>query len=167
MTDYAALKAEISKPEYDGLTDEQIAAAINGVTVTQYVSFSPAEAMLALIAINTVDWGWLCGVASGDDASAQADTGKATVAVNPMTRRIAVSIRDLFQLPLSVAITTADQASAIGAGLAALVAANVITQVGMDRVVALATTTQTWAQANGWPQGLNAGEIEAARVYHG
>lgn len=95
---------------------------------------------MALAISTTVDWGWLSGVADGWITSAQANSGASAVAVTPAIRRAAVTIRDLFRLPLPVAVTSSEQATMVGNGLTALVTANVITNASRAALIALAST---------------------------
>lgn len=162
MADYAALKALLLTPPYDTQTDAQNAAAINALTQASYVGFSPADAMMALAITTTVDWGWLTGVADGWITSANASNA-GTVAVTAGTRRIAVTIRDLFRLPLPVAVTDSNRATLIHNGLSALVTANVITQAGQNAVEALAVSTVTWPLAHGFGRDLDFNDCAIAR----
>lgn len=60
---YAALKAEIALPAYDGLTDAQIAAALNAQAVAVHRDAPAAEVERVLL--RTTEWGRVVRVADG------------------------------------------------------------------------------------------------------
>jgi len=53
--DYATLKTEIALPSYNGMTDAEIAAALNAVNVAVFVDVDPHDWLETLI--NTGEWG--------------------------------------------------------------------------------------------------------------
>ncbi len=63
--DLELLAVEIAKPAYNGLTDAQIAAAINAATYEVKQDIPTDAAKMALIRTAAYDWGELVGVATG------------------------------------------------------------------------------------------------------
>lgn len=168
MTDYAALKDEIAKPAYSGMTAAQKAAAVNALTVNVLRSLSPADAMIALA--RNGDWGWLAGVATGKITSANA-SGAGAVAVpntTPWTTwRTAQTLVDMFKGGLTLDMTIQANVDALTAALNALVTANVITSASRSALAALAIVAVPWPEFYGWPDGVTDQEIIAAEAWNG
>jgi len=159
---YAALKIEIAKPAYNGMSDATIAATINAQTVPGFRSFQPTAARLVLMLSASNDWGWLSGVADGSITSANASGGGA-VAVNAATRRVATTVRDLFSMPLPVDITDSGKATLVNSALTALVNANIIVAATQTALQALpAVTNAGWAQFG--ERSLDYNDIAIARA---
>jgi hypothetical protein len=72
---YAALKVEIAKPAYNGMTDEQVAASINSQTFADPVDILSQKAINALLFTTAGDWAKVVSVADGiTNATAQVRT---------------------------------------------------------------------------------------------
>ena len=167
MTDYAALKAEIAKPAYNGMTDAQIGAAVTALTVPGLQRVDPSQAMIQLMRIG--DWGWLAGVANGWVTSANA-SGAGAVAVSATTpwatRRLAQTIYDLLRASLTLDMTVQANVDAISSALTALVTANVITTAGRVAVIGLPVSSTRWIDIYGFAV-VGAPEVAAARSFNG
>jgi hypothetical protein len=166
MTDYAALKVEIAKPEYAGLTDVQIAAAVNAKTILLYRDFSHRAARDALIFLNEGDWGKVVGVAEG----------VITAGINQSVRVQCISIRealrggmnDLFQY------TNANHRTKMLAAIDQLIPGQ-MSAAGKAAFVALGEYTFPLGEYWGWPgpvpgqtpSGIGDGDIAAARNWNG
>lgn len=84
----AALKIELALPEYAGMTDIEIAGAINVKTYQAPQDISRTTAITALVFTGAGDWGNLAGVANG----------VITAGVTIAERVRAISIKELFSL---------------------------------------------------------------------
>ena len=173
MTNYAALKAEDAKVIYNGQTDAQRSAAINNLTVSTTVAVDPASARKALMFTATNDLGWLADVAgllgANGTASASGANANGTGAVAPITvvtRRLAFTLYALLSTPTSIPLT-GPNITLVGNLLDALVAANVITSAGRTAVQAVPISNVSWPIFYGFPQGVNPGELAAARLFNG
>ena len=150
---YPALKIEIAKVQYNGLSDAAIAANINGQTVAGFIAVDPAIARNALMFTTTNDWGWLSDVAGvlGANGTASATGANASGAgvvapITVTTRQRARTLYDLLSLPLPIPMNSA-RAALVDSLLQALVTANVITAAGRTAVVAVpAVTLAGWSQ---------------------
>ena len=168
MTDYAALKAEIAKPAYNGMTTAQKAAAVNALSVNVLKSLSPTDAMMTLA--RNGDWGWMAGVASGKITSANASGGGAVAVANTApwtTWRTAQTLVDLFKSGMVIDMTVQANVDAMTTALNTLVTANVITSASRSALAALASVATPWWQVRGWSQQLTEAEITAAELWNG
>lgn len=166
MTDYAKLKTEIAKPEYAGLSDAQIAAAVNQKTITLQRDFSHRAARDALIFTTAGDWGNVVGVADG----------VITAGVNLATRVRCVSLRealrggmnDMFQA------TNSNHWTKLLAAIDAVSPAYMSAE-GKNNIIALGQYTVPLGEYWGWPgpvpgqvpAGIGDGDVAAARNWNG
>lgn len=151
MTDYPALKAEIAKPAYAGMTDAQIAAAMNTMTVASEAAVSGGD----------VGKLW---ARRGVLGAARERANRA--ALTPGQRATAWSAiemvdRDGFS---GLDPSSPGQRAALVSFLDGLVAETIMTAGDKAATLALLTRSQTIAQSLGWPQGLGATDIVAARA---
>jgi hypothetical protein len=157
MTDYAALKIEIAKPEYDGLTDVQCAALVNSKTVAVPRDVSTGDAITALVFTTAGDWGSVCAVADG----------VITAGVSQATRVRCVSIRELFiRGPIFRATNATHWAQFISA-VDVLITDGRMSAEGKAALEALGRPVISLALSMGWPGGVGDGDIAAARVWVG
>ena len=84
MVDYVLLKTEVEKPAYVGLSDVQIAAAINAATYAVAQNIQSTNAVNALLFTSAGDWGNVVAVADGIINETQAN------------RLRCVSVKELF-----------------------------------------------------------------------
>jgi len=158
---YVALKVEIAKPAYNGMSDATIAATINAQTVPGFVSVSVPDARNALMFTTTNDWGWLAGVNNGSITSANA-SGAGAVVVTAATRRLANTLYDFLSMNLPLPMNSA-RASLLHTLINALVTANVITTAGQNAMEAVPQVTLA-----GWTQfgdrSLDYNDIAIARA---
>ena len=162
---YPALKIEIAKPAYNGMSDAVIAATINTATSPSFVAVNPVDARNALMFTTTNDWGWLQGVTAGYVTSANA-SGSGAVAVSSTapwaTRRAAAAIYDLFRGETPIPVTSA-RATLLSNALGVLVTANVITAVGRTAVEAIPQVNLPLWQSFGHRE-LDLADIATARA---
>ncbi len=135
----AALKTEIALPAYNGMDDATIAATINTTPLAGVLrAISPNDAMIQLMRVG--DWGWLAGVANGFVTSANA-SGAGAVPVSATTpwatRRLALTLYDLFRSNLNIDLSVQANVNAITSAIDALITANVLTAAGKTALVAL------------------------------
>jgi len=86
MPNLVALKAEILLPAYNGMTDAQIAAAINAATYQVSQNINSVAAMNELLFTVAGDWGNIVSIADG----------VTTAGVSAANRIRAISIKELF-----------------------------------------------------------------------
>lgn len=151
MPDYAALKAEISKPSYDGLSDEQIAAELNAanIAVPADIGVGDVEGYLRLNARITglEDW----------------------IAANPNPSVARTAARELLGIlsgKVTVLSTGTPTTRAVLQGMfAAIVSAGAggVTQADSDALFGMAQRNVSWAQQNGWPT-IGPGDVANARA---
>jgi len=166
MTDYAALKVEISKPEYNGLTDIQIAAAVNQKTTTLYRDFSQRAGREALIFTTGGDWGNVVGVADG----------VITAGINLATRVRCISLREALRGGMndSFTYTNQDRRTKLLAAIDAVIPGQMSAE-GRAAIVALGQYTFPLGESMGWPgpvpgqvpSGVGDGDVAAARNWNG
>ena len=164
MTNYAALKVEIAKPEYDGLTDVQIAASINQKTVTMYRDFSHRAARDALIFQDDGDWGKIVGVAEG------------IIPANQTVRIQCVSVREALRGGMNdhFSYTNADHRARMLAAIDDLIPGQ-MSAAGRAAFVALGEYLFPLGESMGWPgpvpgqvpSGVGDGDVTAARNWNG
>ena len=147
--DYAALKAEIALPAYDGLTDDQIATALNA-PLEAYRDVPAANVRAALVECNAWAAVLKCSRANAlDDAWAAA-------------KQIDDGQRDPPQVfQLSRAATRAVYSAQVGH----LVEAGVLTLDQRNIMAALCRVTTTRAAQLGWARALYPSDVAAARIY--
>ena len=160
MTNYAAARLEITKPAYNGMTPEQIAAAVNLLPIVSSPrGINPVEVRNALILTPSNDWGWLRGVADGWITSANASgAGAVAVVTTPAgtggaTRRAARAFVDLLSGDAGIPLTSAD-ATLLQSATDLLISANVMTAAAKTKIVALAKVDmpqwQAWDFSEAW-----------------
>lgn len=157
MTDYAALKIEIAKPAYNGLTDAQIAAAINAATITATADITGSDARRELLFTANNDWGKLVGVADG----------WITAGVTSAIRLRAAQMRELFLTDAPFATANSTRYTAFLAAVDQLVADTIMSAAGKSALVVLARKTVSLAASMGWPGGVGPGDVAAARAWNG
>lgn len=168
MINFPALKIEIAKPAYNGMSDATIAATINAATSPAFVSVSPVDARNALMFTTTGDWGWLVGVAQGWVTQANASgAGAVAVGTTPtgsggQTRRIASTVWDLFKGETAIPMTEA-RATLVSNALGILVTANVITAAGRTAVNNIPQVNMPFWQSFG-DRPLDFNDIAQARA---
>ena len=120
------------------MSDAVLAQTINTTALAKLKAISPNKAMIELMRIG--DWSWLAGVAQGFVTSANA-SGAGAVAVSATTpwatRRLAVTLYDLFKSNLDIDLSVQANVTAISNAVDALVTANVLTAAGKVALVAL------------------------------
>lgn len=166
MTDYAALKVEIAKPEYNGMTDVQIAASINQKTVTLYRDFSHRAARDALIFLDNGDWGNVVAVADG----------VITAGINQATRVRCISLREALRGGMNdyFSYTNVNHRSRALAVIDALTPGQ-MSVAGRAAFVALGEYLFPLGESMGWPgpvpgqvpSGVGDGDVTAARNWNG
>lgn len=119
MVDYVLLKTEIAKPAYVGLTDAQVAAAVNAGTYQVKQDIPTDLGKMALIHTTAYDWGELEGVAIG------------AITAGQLKRKRCITFKALIdtQTPLEVAADDAWWAFIVQL-LSEMVADGVITNAG-------------------------------------
>lgn len=136
--DYAGLRTEIAKPAYNGLTDAQIATAINTTTIT----LTPAPFSLT----------------SGQIYNAIVPSEFAA-----LTAPQQQNVRDV----LTAAAGQGGVDVSAGTNARNVMVALFTGKQTLTNLAALVTVTETLAQSFGWPAaGLPPGEITAARLLH-
>lgn len=153
MTDYAALKAEIIKPAYVGMTDVQIAAAVNALTITVKRNIESTKAMNALLFTAIGDWGNVVSVADG----------VVTQGVAAANRTRCISIKELFTRNYSFDTSDDTRWTRFIATVDALVTDARMSAEGKTLLVALGRPVVNFAASIGWPGGVGDGDVAAAR----
>lgn len=157
MPDYAALKSALATT-YSGLTDAQIIADVNGVTVPQTVDVAMSDvlAYFALQGALPTIKGW----ATTPPAIAGSVTAQAANAAQ--TLGLMVGPPPLFG---SLQMSDPVKGPAISALLSALVSAGLITSAAAGAITSLATITVSQASIWGWPGGIIENDLVAARAW--
>jgi len=147
--DHAALSAELAKPAYDGLSDQDAAALANAGTVPGYRDV-PVPEIAAYMRLNLL-------VSALEDWAASAEAGLAKNAA----RELLGMVRDPAAIP--VRMTRAEVRTATSGMIAALIAAgSPITEPHGAAILALAEATMTPQQAFG--RGVTASDVATARA---
>lgn len=152
MTDYAALKAELARPEFAGLSDAQIAAALKADMrmVARDVPIGEMEGALRLMPAVTAMEDWL---------AAHPSPSPARTAVGELLGMIGGKIAVVEMSRPIVAATIEDQ-------LRAIVAAELLTEAEAAYLLSLGQRQVTRAEQLGWPgDRLTDQEIKAARSF--
>lgn len=134
------LALEVAKPEYAGLSNSEIAAAVNAKTVS----------VAKLVDI-------------GDAVTALRETGawfaiKAAAGSNPAAFAAVDLVGDLRAQTINMANPMVQQMGA------ALVASNLLTQEQWDGVVALGTVQQAWTQSTMGLASISEHDVAAVRA---
>lgn len=171
MSDYASLKALLlSGPPYTTNTDAQNVTAINAISNgTVYGKLDPSECQDALMWTNTVDWGWMEGVASGALAVANnSGANPVTVSTIGLLRQSCIQFVTRFSALAMMIQLNAARVTQMQAGFDFLVTNNVWSSQGranMNALITISTPNPSWSVAHGWMAGLSIGEIQAAKVW--
>jgi hypothetical protein len=134
MTMMDVLRDEISKPEYVGLTDQQVADAVNAKTVT--VRRPVPTWLVRQAAIEAGYW-----AALADAAASPVDA----------VRRLAVNVLAWIDDQSGTVQTVDMDRPSVVAMRAALVAAGICTQAQVDGLDALANAAIPWTESVGLP----------------
>jgi hypothetical protein len=150
--DLELLAVEIAKPAYVGMTDAEIAAAINAATYAVNQDIPTDAAIMALINTDNLDWGELVGVAEG------------VISATAPKRKRAITLRELLNTvtPLEVG---ADDAwwSRITSLLALLVTDGILSVAGRTAFEALRVRQDPFWQFFGHRE-LEYSDVAAARA---
>ena len=127
MTDFVWLKAEIVKPAYAALAnDEEIAAAINAQFFDDNQDIRPQDAREEMLFTTSRDWGELVGVVNG------------TITANAATKKAANSVYELFRTGAEMFdATTTQKWNRFNAMLDDLITANIITAASKTAIATL------------------------------
>jgi hypothetical protein len=161
MTREQKLAAKVAEPQFSGMTEAAVAAALNAPDTTLPkkrvdVPIEPVKTMflqrmelaeLQMLAERTVD---------EDDPDFEAKTLLRKIAI---TAFATLTDPDLSVIPA----TSAEDYTSTTQMLGALLQAGVIQQQTFDQSVALADVPQSWAEANGFPNGVTSGHVGKAR----
>ena len=152
--DYAALKAEIELPAYAGMSDDDIAAALNAATV-------PVETSVSTKAIRrymmlTGAWAKIALVSEGVNLGAGTPTIPHRVAAITALAAVGPGAFDDFDLQDS------NVRAPMAAMLHALVEIGAISQSDKNAVLDLRKTTVSRASQIGWPS-VGANDVAHAR----
>ncbi len=156
MPDYAALKAALTAT-YSGLTDAQVIAAVNGVTVQQTVDVAMSD-VLAYFALQG-ELPTIKGWATNPPAVAGAVTAQAANAAQ--TLGLMVGPPPLFD---TLQMSDPVKGPAISALLSALVSAGLISSAAAQAITAMSSTMVSQASIWGWPGGIIENDLVAARA---
>lgn len=155
--DYTGLKNEIALPQYNMMTDEQIAAALTADTITVPVDVASDAAFSILAASPTGDWG---RVSSRGSLTL---TGQTFPDAPIIAARTAVALLSSGQ-PIHTSDATV--LSVLQSSLNALVAAGDINTDSAAAIQALTTATTNRAAQLGFGAGMDmVSEMAAARKY--
>lgn len=151
MTDYAALEAELEKPEYAGLDDKARVDRLNAavLTTTRAVPAQVIKKLWAQRMVLAAAW------VAAQDANLPAEL-----------RVLCRATYDNLMGDLFVDMDPRDptQTAHIEKYLDGLEAAGVLSAELRAETLALATVEQPLRQALGWPGGVNVADLEALRV---
>lgn len=121
--DYAALHAELAKPAYAGLSDDEIAAAVNAATVTVMRPVQSADARRYLMLVGK--WPAVAALARGLIAGSDAE------------KLAAVALVEGLAMIDSFDVSVPEYAAAVEAQLAACVAAGLIDDADKAAIIGL------------------------------
>jgi hypothetical protein len=152
MTNYALLKDEITKPIYDGMTDAQIAAAVNVLTTTLKQSINTQAAINKLIFVPNGDWSKIAGVISG------------TLAENNQAAKLnLIGVHELFTRNTVWDTSSDSDWTAFIAAVDTLISQGRMSTAGKTLLVDMGRPVVLSVALWGWPNGISEGEIPAAR----
>jgi hypothetical protein len=150
--DYPLLKLEIQRPEYAGMSDTAIAAALNA-PLDAYRDVPAAEVRAALVECRNGDaWAAVLRCSRGDTLDAAWSAA----------RQIDDGQRDP---PQMFALSRPATRAAYSAQVGHLVDAGVLTMDERNIMAALCRTTTTRAAQLGWARALYPSDVAAARIY--
>lgn len=151
MTDYLALRDEIAKPAYTGMSDDAIAATLNTTPVVSEAAVSGAD----------IGKLWarrgILGAARERANRGALTPGQRATAWNA----IEMVDRDGFS---GLAPKNPVQRAALVSFLDGLVTETIMNAGDKAATLALLMRSQTIAQSLGWPQGLGVTDLVAARA---
>lgn len=142
--DYAALKTEIALPAYDGLSDADIAAALNEQTVAGVRDVPTADARGLLL--GTGEWGALVLLARSTTAPQEAVAA-------------AITAEDTLRLTETLEVTKPAYWQAVQVLTSALVTAGVLSSGTRDALLAMRDVSVPI-----WPVVLTEHDVAAARA---
>jgi hypothetical protein len=147
----STLADRLAEPDMEGLSDTDAAAALNAPdpengTVPVNVPTHEARGLL----LTTGEWPAI--VMAAEDAS-----------VPTQVRGLCILVRDTLTLTQELETTNPVRYGAILTVLNGLVQAELISVDTRDALLALAERPRSWAEANGWPQGVTARDVGLAR----
>jgi hypothetical protein len=147
--DYAALRAEIAQPAYAGLSDAEIAAALNAeIDAVRNVATSDARALL----LATGEWGAITLLARQEPSES----------VPAEAIAAAITAIDTLKLTEVLETTKTPYWQAVQAMVAGLQAAGVLSEATGTALLGLRETTTTRAAQLGLGQ-VSPGDIQTAR----
>lgn len=147
--DYAGLKAEIGLPAYAGMSDVEIAAALNAeIDAVRDVATSDARALL----LRTGEWGAITLLSR--QVPSEAVPAEAVAA--------AITAIDTLRLTTTLETTKAPYWQAVQAMVAGLQAAGVLSEATGTALLALRQTTTTRAAVLGLGR-VSPGDVQTAR----
>jgi len=149
--DLDILRAEIAKPIYGKMSEEEIADAINA-EIDAIVDVSTSDVRGAFLAAPTGDWGKLVLVADGRKAAPE------NVVV------LAITARDTLVRTETMRSSLPDYWQTMQIVMGGLVAASICDQKTADTVLALARGKTTGWQALGLSRSLDYNDILMARA---
>jgi len=147
---YAALKAEIALPAYEGLSDAEIVAALNAETIDAWRDLSTGE--VAGFALLNLAWTGIKALAANAEAPSEA-------------RAVADAALTLLTNPAIQTVQLSDETkrTTFIAMLDALVSAGAITSDHKAGLLAMAQSKTSRAALLGMA-GLTVGDLESARA---
>jgi phage I-like protein len=153
MVDYAALKAEIAKPDYAGMSDAQIVAALNAKTVASPlpldVPVASVEAYLSLAGVLTAIEDWL---------QANAAPSAARTAARELLRTIASPHVTSFEMSKPATF------AAVQNMLGALEQVALLSAQQASDLLALASPPVPWRGSIGWQTLILVADLANARA---
>lgn len=154
MTNYVALKAEIAKPAYSGLSDAQIVVALNTTTIASEAVVSGADVGKLWARRGVLATAHERARRTGNPALSNAQRATAWEAIM-MVEQDGFSGLDP---------TDPKHRAALVAFLDRLVTDTILSAGDKAATLALLARSQTTAQSLGWPHGLGETDIVAARA---
>jgi hypothetical protein len=152
--DYAALKAELAQPVYAGMSDDDIAAALNAATVE--IHRDAPGALVKQILLRTTEWGRVVRVADGRLTKPDAVVDICISLVGALTPTMGAEG--------TLAAATDEDFARLQMMAGALAAAGVIAGETRDALLALRTVTTSRAAQLGLGE-VRPGDVATARVY--
>jgi hypothetical protein len=159
MPDYAGLKAEIALPQYDGMSDAQIALAIT-TPFDIAVDIKPQDGFDILRRSDSYDWSRLVARAQMPLTGTRAADDEVLVAINVTTA---------FQASTTPVLRTSEPAdlARLQSDMAVLVGVGDVSTTSADAIMALIQGRTTRAQQLGFDLSIHdmEQEIPAARIW--
>ena len=156
--DYAVLKAEIALPAYNGMTDAQIAAALNTVNVAVFVDVDPRDWLETLI--NTGEWG---RIELAADVAPSGTILSSPTAQDTNVGRLRTFVRAC-TAPVTLRTSKASVRTVFGSIVDALVTAGFMAAGTRTTLTGFASSTVSRATQLGLG-AVAPGDVAAAKVY--